>query len=217
MKLESFEARQAEAGAVVTARYSLPGTGASLTLVYRIDGAGAMTVEERMEAGAEEAPHLFRFGMTMEMPARYDRIRYYGRGAHENYADRLSSADLGLYVQRVSDQYHDEYVRPQESGTKCDVRWWQVLDSSGSGLEIVSDAPFSASALPYSTAALDVSNFPPQQHSGPLPAGRPDACELRTAPVGTGLRRFVGPPARRAVQASLRGLYVPFRLKPVVK
>lgn len=120
-----------------------------------------------MEAGAEEAPHLFRFGMTMEMPARYDRIRYYGRGAHENYADRLSSADLGLYAQRVADQYHDEYVRPQESGTKCDVRWWQVLDSSGSGLEIVSDAPFSASALPYSTAALDVSNFPPQQHSGP--------------------------------------------------
>lgn len=51
MKLESFEAQQAEAGAVVTARYSLPGTGASLTLVYRIDGAGAMTVEERMEAG----------------------------------------------------------------------------------------------------------------------------------------------------------------------
>ena len=203
MKLESFEAQQAEAGAVVTARYSLPGTGASLTLVYRIDGAGAMTVEERMEAGAEEAPHLFRFGMTMEMPARYDRIRYYGRGAHENYADRLSSADLGLYAQRVSDQYHDEYVRPQESGTKCDVRWWQVLDSSGSGLEIVSDAPFSASALPYSTAALDAAALRTAS------AGRPDACELRTAPVGTGLRRFVGPPARGAVQASLRGLYVP--------
>ena len=217
MKLESFEARQAEAGAVVTARYSLPGTGASLTLVYRIDGAGAMTVEERMEAGAEEAPHLFRFGMTMEMPARYDRIRYYGRGAHENYADRLSSADLGLYAQRVSDQYHDEYVRPQESGTKCDVRWWQVLDSSGSGLEIVSDAPFSASALPYSTAALDVSNFPPQQHSGPLqPDGRTHVnFELRQS--GLGCVDSWGRLPEERYRLPYGDYTFRFRLKPVVK
>ena len=217
MKLESFEARQAEAGAVVTARYSLPGTGASLTLVYRIDGAGAMTVEERMEAGAEEAPHLFRFGMTMEMPARYDRIRYYGRGAHENYADRLSSADLGLYAQRVADQYHDEYVRPQESGTKCDVRWWQVLDSSGSGLEIVSDAPFSASALPYSTAALDVSNFPPQQHSGPLqPDGRTHVnFELRQS--GLGCVDSWGRLPEERYRLPYGDYTFRFRLKPVVK
>lgn len=68
---------------------------------------------------------------------------YYGRGAHENYADRLSSADLGLYEQRVADQYHDEYVRPQESGTKGGLRWWTVVDSAGTGLTILADAPFS--------------------------------------------------------------------------
>ena len=61
-------------------------------------------------------------------------------------------------------------MRPQESGTKIDVRWWTVADSSGTGLTILSDAPFSASALPYATADLDVSNFPPQQHSGTLTA-----------------------------------------------
>lgn len=114
---------------------------------------------------------MFRFGMTMAMPARYSEIVYYGRGAHENYCDRLSSADLGLYSQKVADQYHDEYVRPQESGTKSDLRWWSVVDSSGSGLTILSEAPFSASALPYATEALDVTNFPPQQHSGPLRSG----------------------------------------------
>ena len=70
----------------------------------------------------KKMPNLFRFGMTLTMPARYDRVIYYGRGAHENYADRLSSADLGLYEQRVADQYHDEYVRPQESGTKGGLR-----------------------------------------------------------------------------------------------
>ena len=70
----------------------------------------------------------------------------------------------------MADQYHDEYVRPQESGTKGGLRWWTVADSAGTGLTILADAPFSASALPYATADLDVSNFPPQQHSGTLVA-----------------------------------------------
>ena len=87
--------------------------------------------------------------MTLTMPARYDRVVYYGRGAHENYADRLSSADLGLYEQRVADQYHDEYVRPQESGTKGGLRWWTVADSAGTGLTILADARiFRRSSIP---------------------------------------------------------------------
>ena len=157
--------------AVVETLYELPAVKATLALTYRINGAGEMEVTERMTADkTAEGPNLFRFGMTLTMPARYDRVIYYGRGAHENYADRLSSADLGLYEQRVADQYHDEYVRPQESGTKGGLRWWTVVDSAGTGLTILADAPFSASALPYATADLDVSNFPPQQHSGTLVA-----------------------------------------------
>ena len=156
---------------MVEALYELPAVKATLALTYRINGAGEMEVTERMTADkSAEVPNLLRYGMTLTMPARYDRVIYYGRGGHENYADRLSSADLGRYEQRVADQYHDEYVRPQESGTKSDVRWWTVADSAGTGLMILSDAPFSASALPYATADLDVSNFPPQQHSGTLEA-----------------------------------------------
>ena len=171
LKLTKFDAGVKDGVAVVEALYELPAVKATLALTYRINGAGEMEVTERMTAGkSAKVPNLLRYGMTLTMPARYDRVIYYGRGEHENYADRLSSADLGLYEQRVADQYHDEYVRPQESGTKSDVRWWTVADSSGTGLTILSDAPFSASALPYATADLDVSNFPPQQHSGTLTA-----------------------------------------------
>ena len=171
LKLTKFDAGVKDGVAVVEALYELPAVKATLALTYRINGAGEMEVTERMTADkSAEVPNLLRYGMTLTMPARYDRVIYYGRGEHENYADRLSSADLGLYEQRVADQYHDEYVRPQESGTKSDVRWWTVADSSGTGLTILSDAPFSASALPYATADLDVSNFPPQQHSGTLTA-----------------------------------------------
>jgi len=168
MKLASFEAKTAEGVAVVEARYELPDVGAVLAMTYRINGAGVTEVVERMIPGERKAPNLFRFGMRFEMPKRYDRLVYYGRGPHENYADRMTSADLGIYRQRVADQYHDEYVRPQESGTKSDLRWWRLEDSAGAGMTVVADAPFSASALPYMTEDLDVSNFPPQQHSGTL-------------------------------------------------
>lgn len=152
--------------------------------------------------------------MTLTMPARYGRVIYYGRGEHENYADRLSSADLGLYEQRVADQYHDEYVRPQESGTKSDVRWWTVADSSGTGLTILSDAPFSASALPYATADLDVSNFPPQQHSGTAHGARRDVRELRSAAVRTGLYRQLGTTAGGAVPGAYGDYTFRFLLRP---
>ena len=169
LKLTKFATAQADGTVVVEAAYELPAVKAVLALTYRINGAGEVEVTERMTADESvEAPCLFRFGMRMELPRRYDRLVYYGRGAHENYADRLTSADLGIYRQRVADQYHDGYVRPQESGTKSDLRWWRVEDSAGAGLQIASDAPFSASALHYAVEDLDVSNYPPQQHSGTL-------------------------------------------------
>lgn len=168
MKLTKFDAKIEGNIALLVARYELAAVQGVLEMTYCINGEGRIGIEEKFTAGKELAPHLFRFGMAFAMPARYDRIEYYGRGPHENYADRLSSADLGLYKQLVADQYHDQYVRPQESGTKSDVRWWRIADSSGAGLTVISEEPFSASALPYTTADLDVTNFPPQQHSGTL-------------------------------------------------
>ena len=63
---------------------------------------------------------------------------------------------MGLYSQRVEDQYHSGYVRPQESGTKTQLKGAKVLDDNGAGFEITSDVKFSASALPFSVAQLDV-------------------------------------------------------------
>ena len=57
----------------------------------------------------------------------------------------------------VADQYHLGYVRTQESGTHTGLRFFRVLDASGNGLEAASVTDFSASALPYSIADLDVS------------------------------------------------------------
>lgn len=140
--------------AVVEATYDMPGVKGTLNMSYTINNAGEVLVDEKFSAtpGADVS-HLFRFGMEMPMPGSYDRIEYYGRGPLENYADRNNAADLGLYKQSVDEQFY-AYIRPQETGTKTDIRRWCQLDKSGRGLEITASAPFSASALNYSLDEL---------------------------------------------------------------
>ena len=99
---------------------------------------------------------MFRYGMRMDLPARFNFVEYYGRGGEENYSDRKSCTEIGLYKQSVSEQYDETYVRPQESGTKTQLRWMKVLDDNGTGFEITSDVKFSASALPFRWSEMDV-------------------------------------------------------------
>ena len=71
---------------------------------------------------------------------------------------------LGKYRQTVEEQFYP-YIRPQETGTKTDIRWWRLLNIGGNGLQFVSDAPFSASALNYTIESLDDGAGKDQRHS----------------------------------------------------
>ena len=97
---------------------------------------------------------MFRFGMQLPMPKEYESIEYYGRGPVENYCDRNHNTLLGIYRQSVDEQFYP-YIRPQETGTKTDVRWWKLVNSSRNGLMVEAEAPFSASALHYTIESLD--------------------------------------------------------------
>ena len=97
---------------------------------------------------------MFRYGMQLQMPKEYDEITYYGRGPVENYIDRNSSEFIGVYNNKVKDEYFP-YVRPQESGNHTDVRWFRVLNKQGRGLEFYSGAPMECSALNYLVEDLD--------------------------------------------------------------
>ncbi len=152
----------------VNASYDMPSVHAKLTLKYDMNTDGSMTVTQRMIADStKSAPMLFRFGMQMTMSKSYDNVAYYGRGPYENYSNRNSNTDLGIYHQSVSEQFHP-YVRPQENGTKTDIRWWNVYNSTGKGLRFVSDTPFSASALHYAIETLDDGNEKKCRHSSDL-------------------------------------------------
>ncbi|MCM1066998.1 MAG: DUF4981 domain-containing protein [Muribaculaceae bacterium] len=170
LKLTDLSAKASDGGLVnVTATYDMPSVSGKLTMTYSINNVGAVKVTEAFAAtaGAEVSP-MFRFGVQMPMPAEYDRIEYYGRGPIENYVDRPHAADLGIYRQSVAEQFYP-YIRPQENGTKSDIRTWMQLDQAGRGLEITASAPFSASALNYSIESLDDGPVKLQKHSQQVP------------------------------------------------
>lgn len=163
--LTSITARKAKNTVVVSAAYDMPEVKARLTLDYTVYPGGTIAVSQRMEttAGAKVSD-MFRFGMVMQAPYDMSVSKYYGRGPIENYSDRKQSQDIGLYSQDADEQFHP-YIRPQETGTKSDVRWWRQAYSGGTGLEIVSEAAFSASALHYDIPVLDEGDEKDQRHS----------------------------------------------------
>ncbi|MGN0190459.1 MAG: glycoside hydrolase family 2 TIM barrel-domain containing protein [Candidatus Cryptobacteroides sp.] len=142
----------------VSVKYGAIAEYAFVCVDFNVYGDGSIAVSENLtDAGnLSNAPVLGRFGMRFAMPGEYSTIEFFGNGPFENYSDRNSAAVLGRYTQRVEDQYHYGYVRPQESGTHTSIKWLKVLDDNGTGFEISSDALFSGSVIPFSAEEIDV-------------------------------------------------------------
>ncbi|MBR7031514.1 MAG: beta-galactosidase [Prevotella sp.] len=139
----------------VTAKFDMPDVKATLTMTYTLTAEGEVVVRQQLTADKEaKISQLPRYGMQLQMPKQYDEVTYYGRGPVENYCDRNSSEFIGIYNNKVTDEYYP-YVRPQESGNHTDVRWFRVQDKQGRGLEFYSNAPMEASALNFLTEDLD--------------------------------------------------------------
>ena len=157
-ELKSFAAETVEGCEVVSVRYIVL-DAAEIILTYTVHGDGAVEVKEQMrDAGdLDQEPMLLRFGMEFSMPGEYTVLDFYGKGPFENYEDRRSAALMGHYVQRVEDQYHYGYVRPQESGAHTGVKWMRIIDEGGNGLEISSAAGCSVTALPFARRDMDLS------------------------------------------------------------
>ncbi|WP_106828039.1 glycoside hydrolase family 2 TIM barrel-domain containing protein [Parabacteroides pacaensis] len=165
MKLISFQQEMINDMAQIKAEYDLKAVSAKLYLTYLINNQGAVQVTQKLVADkSAKVSNMFRFGMQMQMPKSFEEIEYYGRGPIENYSDRNNVTDLGTYHQTVAEQFYP-YIRPQENGTKTDIRWWRQVTKGGTGLEFISEAPFSASALNYTIESLDDGDQKDQRHS----------------------------------------------------
>lgn len=171
----------------LTAVYDLPEVGGQLCLVYHVASDGALHVSMDMEMKeGSKAPQLPRFGMLMQLPYNMDKSVFYGRGPIENYADRKLSQRIGCYEQTADKQFFP-YIRPQETGTKSDIRWWQQTDNSGRGFRVLFDeTAFSASALHYNISDLDEGSEKHQRHSYQVPLSKYTNLTLDAAMMGVG-------------------------------
>ena len=152
----------------VKAVYDMPTVKSTLTLVYQVEANGTLTVEQSLKTTPEaEVSEMLRFGMVMNLPYAMDKAQWNGRGPVENYSDRKLSQNVGIY-HATADELFYPYVRPQETGTMSDLRWWNQTDNDGFGFRIESDKLFSASALHYDLLTLDEGAEKHQRHSQSL-------------------------------------------------
>lgn len=130
---------------VVTVTYRMDEQEADLTLFYRIRPDGRMKITMQFVPGDKPLPEIPRLGMRLILPSEYNQMTWFGRGPQENYADRKSAALVGLYQASVWEQFHP-YVRAQETGNKCDVRWVALRNEHGEGILVRGELPLSVSA-----------------------------------------------------------------------
>ena len=139
----------------VEAKFEMADVKAELKMTYTLSEDGEIIVRQQLKTDKEaKVSQMFRYGMQLQMPKKFDGVKYYGRGPIENYCDRNSSEFIGVYYNKVADEYFN-YVRPQESGNHTDIRWFRVIDKDGKGLEFYSNAPMEASAINYLMSDLD--------------------------------------------------------------
>jgi beta-galactosidase len=134
--------------------YMLDGINNDYKMVYSILGSGEILVHTILDTKTKELPELPRYGVNFRINDAFTHVEWLGRGPHENYSDRKSSAFVGKYVSSVDELYFP-YIRPQENGTRTSVRWMVLTDKDGSGIMITGMPEVSVSALPYATNDLD--------------------------------------------------------------
>lgn len=140
---------------------------------WTMDAGGTVRVDAAFTPLRDDLPDPPRVGLAFRTPAALDHVRWYGRGPHETYADRKTSGLIARWQGLLADQYHD-YARPQESGTKQDVRWFEIDDARGTGLRLTGDRPLAINALAFPYADLM-----------PKPPGKAHSSDIRPHGDGT--------------------------------
>jgi beta-galactosidase len=142
---------QPELGKVlVTFNYDIPDAGGKkiggYATIFTVFGSADVVIKNQFSKLSDNVPEIPRMGMQMQLPETFTNLKWFGRGPHENYADRKTSADVGLYESTVADQY-TPYIRPQENGYRTDTRWLTLTDDNGNGILVSGDPLFCFAAL----------------------------------------------------------------------
>jgi len=155
-KLLEFKHHTNKDGSVYVETKHILGQGVLYKTAYTIKENGLILINNALDAPKFRA-NIPRIGVQLGIANDLDRIKWYGRGPHENYIDRNNSAFVGKYDMPLQ-EFGKSYVYPQEYANRTDTRWANFIDATGKGLQVESSL-FEFSAYPYSIQNLDDAKY----------------------------------------------------------
>ncbi len=155
------------------------GFGVYHTATYLVKGNGSIKVDNQVQFVGFKI-NLAKIGVRMMLDKKLDRMTFFGRGPFENYSDRKSAAEVGLYEIGVNEQY--EYEKPMERGNHEEVRWAKLSGKDMPSLLIQSDEKLmQVAALPHTDEQMN-----PVEYKIDLPASTATVLSVSTKTLGVG-------------------------------
>ncbi len=155
-------------GLAVVSTYQLPAVNGQIVVTYTLNNQGEILVKTQLNDMDKSLPILPRFGTNVILDKAYENVIYYGRGEHENYQDRKTSALVGVYSTKVKELYFP-YIRPQENGYRTDIRSVSFTNTDGKGIKITAPKTFSFSAHNQLNSDFDEGVKKQQRHTFDVP------------------------------------------------
>lgn len=130
-----FDVQLADDGSKAIITETASGSLCKYVFVYTVNRDGSVDFDAKYTVVSSS---LRRIGMMMQFNPDLSMTRYYARGPLDNTIDRKRGADIGIYELPVRD-FHVDYVRPQTSGDRQDLRWIMLYDVDGKGIRVDTD------------------------------------------------------------------------------
>ena len=198
----------------LTTTYALPALKGQVALTYSINNKGEILVSTQLTGIDETLPILPRFGNNFVIDSAYENVTWYGRGAHENYQDRKTSALVGLYKVKVEDLYF-EYIRPQENGNRTDVRTLSFTNANGKGILITAPTTFGFSAHHQYNSDFDEGEEKQQRHTFDIPKRDLININIDQSQMGVGGDNSWGLMPHKEYQIPATNLSFSYMIRPI--
>ncbi|MDN3547267.1 glycoside hydrolase family 2 TIM barrel-domain containing protein [Mucilaginibacter aquaedulcis] len=175
--------QEAKGKVVITA--SLTGTGKQGFTVhhkvtYTITGNGVIKADNDVSFSDPNVV-LARLGVRLLLKTDINQFAYFGRGPMENYNDRKSGFDVGVYSSTVQQQV-TPYEKPMENGNHEDIRWAKLSGKNGAALTVKRNGGLlQVSAQPHSDEEME-----PVEYKIDLPKSEATVLTISAHTMGVG-------------------------------
>ena len=132
--------------------------GFSIDYTYHFYYDGTVKIQNHLSPQGKLPEMLPRIGFTTSVANDFDQIKWYGRGPEENYPDRKTGYKVGIWSKIVGDMY-EPYLLPQDHALRTDLRYLQLLDAEGHGIQVSMNELFNFNAYQFTTENLTKSQF----------------------------------------------------------